>query len=431
MNNPNNPKLIPRLRFPEFQQDGEWVEKRLGEIAELIKEKVGNKKLLTLSVTSGIGLVSQIEKFGRDISGSQYKNYYVVQRFDFAYNKSSTKSFPEGFIAMVKDFDIACVPNSIFICFRPNCLIIYPLFLNYIFENNHHGKHLRNYIEVGARAHGALNVDTEILFSIPIKIPSLAEQQKIAACLSSLDELIEAETQKLELWQTHKKGLLQQLFPQEGEKVPRLRFPEFQQDGEWEEKELRQIAVSYNGLTGKISSDFGSGEPYITYMQVFGNSRIDFSKCGLVKIKPNESQNKVEKGDVLITTSSETPDEVGYASVVTEEPSLPTYLNSFCFGIRFKSKDKIFPEFLCYLFRSEIYRKRVTVLAQGITRFNISKQAFFGIEIPLPSLAEQQKIAVCLSSLDELIEAQREKIELLKLHKKGLLQGLFPEITNL
>ena len=186
--------LVPKLRFPEFQND-EWKETTLGAIAELIDERAGTNEYTLMSVTSGIGLVSQKEKFGREIAGNQYKNYYVIRKWDFAYNKSATKLYPEGYIAMLKDIDVAAVPNSIFTCFRIIDNKAIPSFLDFLFYGNLHGKWLRKFIEVGARAHG-VHVDADALFSMPIILPSPKEQQRIATCLSSLDDLITAENQK-------------------------------------------------------------------------------------------------------------------------------------------------------------------------------------------------------------------------------------------
>ena len=165
----------------------------------------------------GIGLVSQKEKFGREIAGKQYEKYFLVRENDFVYNKSSTKLFPQGTINLYSNKELAAVPSSIFICFYVNFNIINVFYLKYLFEFNIHGKWLKNFITTGARAHGSFNIDSKDFLSIPIPIPlgekSLAEQQKIADCLSSLDELIEVHEQKLDALKQHKKGLIQRLFP--------------------------------------------------------------------------------------------------------------------------------------------------------------------------------------------------------------------------
>lgn len=214
---PAEGEIVPRLRFPEFQDAGEWGEKELNEIVTLITQKAGNNKYILMSITVGIGLVSQMEKFGREIAGNQFKNYYVIQKNDFAYNKSATKTYPEGFIALYNGTEAAAVPNSIFVCFRIHTPNVIPQYLDYLFITNLHGRWLRQFITVGARAHGSLNVDPKDLLTLPVPLPpdgkSVNEQQKIAECLGSLDALIAAHREKLSALLDLKQGLMQQLFP--------------------------------------------------------------------------------------------------------------------------------------------------------------------------------------------------------------------------
>ena len=229
--------LTPKLRFPEFRVGEGWTTETLGSVASISTEKVGDKACVPMSITSGVGLVSQQEKFGRIIAGSSYKNYLLLKKNDFAYNKSATKEYPEGFLSLYTGDELAAVPNSIFTCFRIKGDAPAPQYLNYLFHGNLHGQWLRKFIQVGARAHGSLSINDSDLLALPVPLPkgqsSLAEQQKIAECLTSLDEVIAAQTQKLDALKTHKKGLMQQLFPREGETFPRLRFPEFRAAGDW------------------------------------------------------------------------------------------------------------------------------------------------------------------------------------------------------
>jgi restriction endonuclease S subunit len=316
------------------------------------------------------------------------------------------------------------VTNQTFIGLVPDIEKVSTVYLYYIMTNS------RNELNVKSSGTTISYLSRQQFEKFEIQLPNLKEQQKIASCLSSLDEVLTAHSQKLELLKEHKKGLMQNLFPGKGEKAPKYRFPEFVKDGEWVEKKISELGEIINVLTGKSGEDFGAGKPYVTYKQVFGHSFIDFSKCGRVKIDMSENQNTLQKGDILFTTSSETPNEVGFASVLIDTPEEPTYLNSFCFSLRPFDLKKIEPEFSRHLFHSPIYRKSISVLAQGSTRYNISKRAFLNLKLHVPKLSEQQKIASCLSSLDNLITAQAEKIKQLKLHKKGLMQGLFPKMSD-
>ncbi len=189
--------MVPKLRFPDFQGGGDWLLKPLRDIAEPISDRVGTTECVPMSVNTGAGLVSQEEKFGRTIAGNSYSNYIRLQTNDFAYNKSATREFPQGYIARYLGARDAAVPNSIFTCFRPDTAVVIPDYLDHLFHGNHHGRWLQKYITVGARSHGALSVSDDDLMSMPVPLPpdtvSWFEQQKIADCLNSLDKLIGAE----------------------------------------------------------------------------------------------------------------------------------------------------------------------------------------------------------------------------------------------
>ena len=209
--------------------------------------------------------------------------------------------------------------------------------------------------------------------------------------------------------------------------VPALRFPEFRNYNEWVEVPIHQIGTLLTGLSGKNSSNFRYGKPFITYKQVYSDTVNDFNKCDKVFINNSEKQNSIQQGDILFTTSSETPDEVGVSSVVLNPLPETIYLNSFCFILRPHDINQLYPLFAKYLFQSPIYRKKINKLAQGAIRFNLSKNQFIRLSLPIPKeTKEQQKTADCLSSLDALIKATENKIDELKAHKKGLMQQLFP-----
>ena len=192
---------------------------------------------------------------------------------------------------------------------------------------------------------------------------------------------------------------------------------------DWEVKKLKDLGNTFTGLSGKNKDDFGEGFPYIPYKNIFQNSIIDVSFMDFVKIRANENQYKVKFGDLFFTTSSETAGEVGMCSVLLEHVE-NMYLNSFCFGFRLDDFKTLDPKFSSYLFRGEQIRQKITVLAQGSTRFNLSKSELQKLKIPLPPLPEQKKIADCLSTWDVAIEKQSALINALTDRKKALMQQL-------
>jgi len=202
---------------------------------------------------------------------------------------------------------------------------------------------------------------------------------------------------------------------------PNIRFRGFTDD--WEQRKLGDMGETYTGLSGKTKEDFGHGDAkFVTYMNVFSNSIADSTMTESVEI--DKKQNEVKYGDVFFTTSSETPDEVGMSSVWLENTE-NTYLNSFCFGYR--SNENINPYYMAYMLRSENVRKNIIFLAQGISRYNISKNKMMEISVPLPTLDEQQKIGNYFRNLDNLITLHQRKCDETKELKKYLLQKMFPK----
>jgi len=207
----------------------------------------------------------------------------------------------------------------------------------------------------------------------------------------------------------------------ENKNIPQIRFNGF--DESWEVKKLGEIGFTYSGLFGKSKIDFGHGEgKYITYMNIFSNPITNVDITAPIEIDIN--QNEVEFGDVFFTTSSETPEEVGMTSVWLGSGK-NTYLNSFCFGYRLT--EELDSYFIAYLLRSFNTRKKITYLAQGISRYNISKNKVMQICISRPKISEQYHIGSYFQNLDKLITLQQQKHDKLVTLKKAMLDKMFPK----
>ncbi|WP_273429741.1 restriction endonuclease subunit S [Chitinibacter tainanensis] len=262
---------------------------------------------------------------------------------------------------------------------------------------------------------GQENLSGGIVKSIQVPVPPLPEQKKIAQILSTWDQAIATTERLLDLARQQKKALMQQLL------TGKKRFPGF--EGERKKYTLGELGNTFNGLTGKTKDDFGFGKKYIPYINIFKNSRIDVSALELVDVKEGESQSLSQYGDIFFTTSSETPDEVGMSSVLLDQVD-ELYLNSFCFGYRLFGFDSLLPEFARYLLRSEHVRGEIAVLGQGATRYNLSKKQLMKLELTLPPVDEQKKIASVLSGADQEIETLQSQLDGLKQEKKALMQEL-------
>lgn len=185
--------------------------------------------------------------------------------------------------------------------------------------------------------------------------------------------------------------------------IPKIRFKGF--NDVWEQRKLGEIGNTFTGLSGKTKEDFGHGEAkFVTYMNVFNNPIAQLNKTEPIEI--DNKQNQVEYGDVFFTTSSETPDEVGMSSVWLENKG-NIYLNSFCFGFRPFIKND--PYYMAYMLRANNFRKNITLLAQGISRYNISKTGVMNIDIQLPNNQEQERIGKLFNELDNLITLHQHK----------------------
>lgn len=277
-----------------------------------------------------------------------------------------------------------------------HCFVVKPD--NDILNNRYLYFLLKNSEQVLMQAkHGAgipgLNRDKVKNLIIPI--PPLPIQEEIVRILDHFTELtasLQAELQaRQEQYEYYRNKLL--TFTKIGGGTQRVTW-----------MKMSEIGDFYGGLSGKSKSDFENGNSkYATYMNVYKNLSLNIHTNDMVKIAKGEKQNTIQQGDVLFTGSSETPDECGMSSVVTEEVSEPIYLNSFCFGFRPYDKSLFFPDFLKHLLRSKAMRTEITKTANGVTRFNVSKKLMGKILLPIPPYKEQKRLATILDKFETLV----------------------------
>ena len=275
--------------------------------------------------------------------------------------------------------------------------------------------------DLARRAQGksVVHVHGNDIAEVEISYPSESEQKRISTTVLILDNLITLHQRKYDKLCTVKKSMLDKMFPKPGETEPEIRFEGFTDP--WEQRKLGSCGTTYGGLTGKTKEDFGHGNArFIPYTNVFDNPLTDTKRLEAVEI--DSSQNQVAYGDVFFTVSSETPDEVGMSSVWLSDQE-DVYLNSFCFGYRQESTFD--PHYLAYMLRSSSVRSNLTLLAQGISRFNISKNKVMELSVPVPSAVEQKQLGQYFTKLDNLITLHQRKLDLLKNTKKSLLDKMF------
>jgi type I restriction enzyme S subunit len=414
--------LLPKLRFPEFLGDEAWKPITLHEASTPVTERVGERKLTPVSISAGIGFVPQAEKFGRDISGNQYQLYTLVKDGDFVFNKGNSLKFPQGCIYLLQGWGQVAAPN-VFICFRLKKGFS-DGFFQQCFEQNQHGRQLKRHITSGARSNGLLNISKETFFGVEIPTPGHAEQGKIAECLSSVDELIAAQARKVDALKTHKKGLMQHLFPREGETQPRFRFPEFKNSGEWVSDLLGNIFETTSGGTpSRTEKAFWNGDvPWVTTSLVdFGviTSAEEFITSEGLK---NSSAKLFPEGTVLMAMYGQGKTRGQVALLGIEAAT-----NQACAAI-LPRKD-IDPYFV-FLNLAGRYEE-IRWMSNSGGQENLSQGLIREIRFSFPpDDDEQRRVTACLRSLDAKITAEIQKLEIVEAHKKGLAQQLFPSIAE-
>lgn len=394
-------KLIPELRFPEFKNEGEWEIKTIGDVANSESSSMALNKLdlkpTGYPVYGADSIVGYIDEF-------QHKEKYIsivkdgsgVGRLNLCQSNSSILGTLTSLKSKnKKQYDL--------------------VWLYYLLNTVD--------FSVYVKGAGIPHIYYSDFKNEIVPVPNPKEQQKIASCLSSLDDLIAAHSQKLDLLKDHKKGLMQNLFPQQGEKEPKYRFPEFTKDGVWTEKSLDEVATILKGKGISKADIVEDGElPCIRYGELYTHYNETIST---VKSYTNSSPKDLilsKANDVIIPASGETQIDIAKASCVLESGvALGGDLNII--------RSKINGVFLSY-YLNNAKKKDIAQMAQGIAVVHLYPNQLKTLKLQIPNPKEQQKIALCLSTLDEIIKAQEDRIEQLKQHKKGLMQGLFPKMID-
>ena len=410
MNKNNENKLVPKLRFQEFKEEGNWYENNLDKVGEFTgggtpdtsNPEYWNGRIQWFTPTEvKEGFVSKSE---RTITEEGLRN-------------SAAKLLPIGALlittrATIGDVAIAkeeCATNQGF----------QSLVVNQDQDNRYwYYWIVQHKNELKRRSSGStfLEIGKSEIARIIALSPKKKEQQKIAACLSSLDEVIKAESQRLNLLNDYKIGLLQNLLPQEGETVPNFRFSQFEENWDWKETTLTQVADYENGKAHEQDIDI-DGDFIVV------NSKF-ISQDGEVKKFSNTAFCLASKGDVLMVLSDIPNGKAIAKCFLVDEDNRYSVNQRIC---------RITPHSLNNKILYFLLNRNPHFLAfdDGVKQTNLRKEDVLNCPLLIPSdPKEQDKIAETLSSIDDLINVHSQKVEALKLHKKGLLQGLFPIIIN-
>lgn len=414
MNSKN--EILPKLRFPEFRgkYDIDFLNGNL--LFESITNRDHNSDLPILAITQDQGAVprEQID-YNITVTDKSLTSYKIVEAGDFII---SLRSFQGGI--EYSRFKGICSPAYIVLRKKKKEIIDY--YYKYFFKTENYIRSLNKDLE-GIRDGKMISYNQ--FSSIKIPFPDFNEQKKIAMCLSSIDELIDAESKKLEILEKHKKGLMQKLFPADGKTMPEWRFPKFQGCEAWKESTISEIAsyVDYRGRTPVKSKD---GIFLITAKNIkmgyidYNASKEYISQEQYLTVM---SRGKPQIGDVLITTEAPCGN---VAQIDKADVALAQRV------IKYRGhKDKINNTFLKYVLLSPVFQNELKKNISGGIVSGIKGSVLHKMSVKYPvDLLEQQKIVDCLSGMDIIIKEQSNKVEQLKTHKKGLMQGLFPSLEE-
>jgi len=414
------PKFTPKLRFPEFRKVEGWGDTILGELSDVVRG--GSPRPIDgFLTTASDGLnwlkIGDVDKEAKYVTGTTEKvrrealsKTRVVKIGDLILSNSMSFGRPyilqiqtcihDGWIAIT---NISSQTDRDFLYY----LISAPSSQSYFVDN--------------AAGSGVQNLNADIIKAMPVCFPSLAEQHKIASCLSSLDELTGAESRKLAALKAHKKGLMQQLFPREGETVPSLRFPEFQDAGEWEETILGELSdVVRGGSPRPIDGFLTTASDGLNWLKIGDVDKEAKYVTGTKEKVRREALSKtrvVKPGDLILSNSM----SFGRPYIL----QIQTCIHDGWIAITDIS-NQIDRDFLYYLISASSSQSYFVDNAAGSGVQNLNADIIKALPVCFPSLPEQQKIVSCLSALDDLIGTQSDKVAAIKTHKKGLMQQLFP-----
>ena len=398
--------LVPKLRFPEFRGAKGWVSTPLKKIADPVTDRATTGDAhQVLSLSGELGLVLQTEYFGKKVAGDNAERYLKLARDDFVYNDRTTKAATYGTIKRLSKYEGGIV-SPIYKCFRFRSGDS-PTFWEAYFESGNHDPELHSLVNEGARA-GRFNISISQFLSTSVLRPDFPEQQKIADCLASLDELIAAQADMVQALKAHKKGLMQQLFPQKGESTPRLRFPEFLGAESWVVKAVGDIFKVTRGEVlsmSHVSDHPTDNAPY----PVYSSQTKNFGLAGY------------------------------YSSFLFRDAITWTTDGANAGDVNFRSGEFFCTNVCGVLVNTDGYANAcIAALLNSVTESHVSyvgnpklmNGVMANIQIPFPSVPEQLRIADCFRALDSLIAVKTEKLGLLKSHKRGLMQQLFPIIEE-
>lgn len=408
-------KKQPEVRFDNYTD--EWKMQALKHVANRVTRK--NKELKTqlpLTISAQYGLVDQVTYFNKQVASKDMSNYYLLERGEFAYNKSYSRDYPWGAIKRLDNYDMGAL-SSLYITFKP--VKINSDFLLSYYDTNKWHKEVSTRATEGARNHGLLNISANDFLETELAIPLEEEQEKVGSFFKQLDEAISLYQQELNTLKQTKQGFLQKMFPKEGESVPEIRFPGF--TGEWKNHTLGETVDSMAYGLNASSKEYDGENKYIRITDI-DDITHKFLKEKITS--PNTDLSLAEEyllneGDILF---ARTGASVGKTYIYDSKDGKVYYAG---FLIRARVKDEYVPEFIFQNTLTSRYLKFIKVASQRSGQPGVNAQEYAGFSFMIPDKKEQQEISDFFKQLDEVIALHQQELDALKQTKKAFLQKMF------
>ena len=402
---------VPRIRFKGFEED--WEQRKLGEIVKEVNRVDENSNAPVMMITANDGFIEQSERYSTDNAGKSLKKYILLKRWELAYNHGASKIRPFGScFALTRAANIR-IP-FVYHCFL--ALEDNPEFLEHTLNGKNVENQLRKIVSSGARMDGLLNISFQEYTSIFIRCPIRKEQDKIAILIKSLDHLITLHQRKLEKLKTIKKSMLENFFPQNGEKTPKIRFSGFIED--WEQRKLGELAdIIGGGTPSTLNLEYWDGNiDWYSPAEIIDQIYVDRSQRKITELGfENSSAKMLPEGTVLFTSRA----GIGKTAILAKKG---------CTNQGFQSivpySNKLDSYFI--FSRTEELKKYGELVGAGSTFAEVSGRQMGNMQLMIPkTIGEQHIIGVLFSTFDRLITLHQSKLEKLQKIKKSMLESMF------
>ena len=398
----------PKIRFKGFTKD--WEQRKLGDVCSRVQGNDGRMKLPTLTISAGNGWMRQEDRFSGNIAGNEQKNYTLLHIGELSYNHGNSKLAKYGAVFSLRNYEEALVPR-VYHSFRVEEGSAD--YIEYYFATKLPDRELRKLISSGARMDGLLNIGYDEFMGIKMMFPSIKEQNEIAAYFRSLDHLITLHQRKCDQTKNLKKYMLQKMFPQNGAKVPEIRFDGYTYD--WEQRKFSEFVenVAVRNREGLELECYA-----VTNDRGFISQKEAHDDFGYMADVDKTAYNIVPPNSFAYNPARINVGSIGYYAG-TENVIVSSLYEVF------QTADYVDDRFLWHWFKSDQFPKWIERLQEGSVRLYFYYDKLVQCEMNMPSLEEQKRIAAYFDNLDHLITLHQRKCDELKKMKKYMLQNMF------